>query len=160
AHAVADALRLQCPYCSPNALGAGRLARVRNCGEPCGARAVKSFLKEFRRISGFKPPQTNSHNPALHSADSPIGHRQSVFDRAHVANDVENPADADPQLARRPLARPAERGELVFERDAPVRAVMRVGRKGDFAMLYALRRLSAQEFARDEFDVIRPANTG
>src|SRR5262245_1412878 len=31
-------------------------------------------------------------------------------------------------------------------------------REGDFAMQYSLRRLPAQEFARDEFDVLGRAN--
>src|SRR5262245_4964727 len=83
-----------------------------------------------------------------------------MFSRTHIADDVENPADADSQLPLRPLSRPTQRGYLFFERDAPVRAVMRVWRKGDFAAQYALRSLPAQEFARDEFDVLRRADAG
>jgi hypothetical protein len=37
---------------------------------------------------------------------------------------------------------------------------MRIGREGNFAVQYALRRLPAQEFARDEFDVFGRANAG
>src|SRR5262249_16794868 len=105
---MADSSRLQCSYRPPDALAPGALARVRNCGQSCGARSLESFLKEFRRISEFNPAQTKRHNSALDSTDRPIGHRQSVFDRANIANDVENPVDADLQLARRPRARPAE----------------------------------------------------
>src|SRR5262245_16571197 len=119
-HAVADALSLQYSQRSPDALCPGGLARVRNGREPGGARAVESLLEEFRRISGFYSAQPERYYAALHPADRPIGHRQSMFDRTHVADDVENPADADSQLSRRPLSRPSERGDLVFKQDAPV----------------------------------------
>src|SRR5262249_33774292 len=119
-HAVADSLSLQCSERSPDALGSGRLARVWDGGKPGCARAGESFLEEFRRMSGFYSAQTERHDAVLHPSDRPIGHRQSVFDRAHVADDVENPADADPPLSRPPLSRPSERADLVFKRDAPV----------------------------------------
>jgi hypothetical protein len=117
---VADALSLQYSQRSPDALGPGGLARVRDGWEAGGARAVESLLEEFRRMSGFYSAQTERYYAALLPADRPIGHRQSMFDRTHVANDVENPADADPQVSRRPLSRPSERADLIFKRDAPV----------------------------------------
>src|SRR6185312_15521157 len=103
----------------------GRLARVWDCGQARRSRAVESLFKEFRRVSGFNTAQTERYDAAFPAADGPIGHCQSMFDRTHIADDVEHPADADSQLPRGPIARPAERGDLIFKRDAPVRAVMR-----------------------------------
>src|SRR5215470_7315443 len=119
-HAVADSPSLQCSQSPPDAIGSGGLAGMRDCGKPGGARSVESLLEEFRWMSGFYSAQPERYYAALHPADRPISHGQTVFDRTHVADDVENPADADPPLSRRPLSRLSERVDLVLKRDAPV----------------------------------------